>query len=113
MFRRVFRRSTSYLSGTLYIGSQQVEVSLSYILGGKLDRLVRRELTKIGKTHCTAISTGDAAETQLGNNTLDYIFIDPPFGANLNYSELNFLWESWLKVWTNNKPEAIENSVAE
>ena len=25
------------------------------------------------------------------------------------YSELNFLWESWLRVKTNNKPEAIEN----
>ena len=47
----------------------------------------------------------------LPENSLDYIFIDPPFGANLNYSELNFLWESWLKVWTNNEPEAIENSV--
>ena len=27
------------------------------------------------------------------------------------YSELNCLWEAWLKVFTNNKPEAIENSV--
>ena len=25
------------------------------------------------------------------------------------YSELNFIWESWLKVFTDNKPEAIEN----
>ncbi|MEH7558883.1 DNA methyltransferase, partial [Priestia megaterium] len=30
-------------------------------------------------------------------------------GANINYSELNFIWESWLKVVTNNKPEAIMN----
>jgi len=42
---------------------------------------------------------------------LDYIFIDPPFGSNIMYSELNFLWESWLKVFTNNQPEAIENKV--
>jgi hypothetical protein len=27
------------------------------------------------------------------------------------YSELNFLWEAWLRVFTNNKPEAIENNV--
>ena len=27
------------------------------------------------------------------------------------YSELNFLWEAWLKVFTNNKTEAIENKV--
>ena len=25
------------------------------------------------------------------------------------YSELNFLWEAWLKVFTNNRTEAIEN----
>ena len=42
-------------------------------------------------------------------NSLDYIFIDPPFGSNLMYSELSFMWESWLKVFTNNKQEAIEN----
>jgi len=27
------------------------------------------------------------------------------------YSELNFIWESWLKIFTNNKSEAIENKV--
>jgi len=27
------------------------------------------------------------------------------------YSELNFLWEAWLKVFTNNRPEAITNKV--
>jgi len=43
------------------------------------------------------------------NECLDYIFIDPPFGSNLMYSELNHSWESWHKVWTDNKPEAIEN----
>ena len=41
--------------------------------------------------------------------SIDYIFTDPPFGGNLMYSELNFLWEAWLRVFTNNKPEAIEN----
>jgi hypothetical protein len=45
----------------------------------------------------------------ISSNSLDYIFIDPPFGGNLMYSELNFLWESWLKVFTNNTSEAIIN----
>ena len=35
--------------------------------------------------------------------------MDPPFGGNLNYSELSFIWEAWLKVITNNKDEAIMN----
>ena len=44
-------------------------------------------------------------------NLIDYIFTDPPFGANLNYSELSFIWEAWLKVITNNETEAIVNNV--
>jgi hypothetical protein len=41
---------------------------------------------------------------------VDYIFTDPPFGHNLMYSELNFIHEGWLGVFTENKEEAIENS---
>jgi hypothetical protein len=42
---------------------------------------------------------------------VDYIFVDPPFGGNLMYSELNLLWEGWLRVLTNNQAEAIVNQV--
>ena len=41
------------------------------------------------------------------DSVIDYIFTDPPFGYNINYSELSFLWESWLKCFTNTKSEAI------
>lgn len=42
-------------------------------------------------------------------NSVDYIFVDPPFGENIMYSELNFMAESWLKVITNKQKEAIKN----
>jgi hypothetical protein len=45
----------------------------------------------------------------LANNTIDYVFVDPPFGANIMYSELNQITESWLKLKTNKSKEAIEN----
>jgi hypothetical protein len=45
------------------------------------------------------------------SNSIDYIFVDPPFGGNLMYSELNFLWEAWLNVFTNNRSEAIMNKI--
>jgi type III restriction enzyme len=47
------------------------------------------------------------AVPQIPDNTIDYIFTDPPFGSNIMYSELNFIWESWLNVFTNEKREAI------
>lgn len=58
------------------------------------------------------ISTQSA--TDLGNipdNVIDYIFTDPPFGDNINYSEMNFLWEAWLGVYTDTTHEAIVNRV--
>ena len=38
---------------------------------------------------------------------IDFVFTDPPFGSNINYSEMNFLWESWLGSHTDNTEEAI------
>ncbi len=45
----------------------------------------------------------------LPDQSVDLIFTDPPFGANINYSEMNFLWESWLGAFTDNANEAIIN----
>ncbi|BAF58896.1 hypothetical protein PTH_0715 [Pelotomaculum thermopropionicum SI] len=56
------------------------------------------------------ISTQSAGQLhQIKSSSTDYIFTDPPFGGNIMYSEMNFLWEAWLRVFTNNKPEAVEN----
>jgi DNA modification methylase/DNA-directed RNA polymerase subunit RPC12/RpoP len=48
---------------------------------------------------------------QLPDRSIDYVFTDPPFGGNINYSEMNFLWESWMRVHTDNTEEAIINRV--
>ncbi len=49
--------------------------------------------------------------TQIPDSSVDYIFTDPPFGGNINYWEMNFLWESWLRVRTVTDEEAIVNAV--
>lgn len=56
-----------------------------------------------------AVQVSSATHSSLPENSVDYIFTDPPFGANIMYSELNTIAESWLKVKTNNKEEAISN----
>jgi hypothetical protein len=47
--------------------------------------------------------------SHLVDGSTDFIFTDPPFGGNINYSEMNFLWESWLRQYTDNTDEAIVN----
>lgn len=95
------------LSGTLYVPSNSVEMN---VLDQCSERITAGVRGLSASTH-SYISTGSAASLSLPSESLDYIFIDPPFGGNLMYSELNFHWESWLKVITNNVPEAIENKV--
>lgn len=64
------------------------------------------------RAHChegLLISTRSATSTSLPDSSVDYVFIDPPFGANRYYSELNFMWEAWLHVFTDQVPEAVES----
>jgi 16S rRNA G966 N2-methylase RsmD/DNA-directed RNA polymerase subunit RPC12/RpoP len=46
---------------------------------------------------------------QLPDKSVDYVFTDPPFGSNINYSEMNLLWEAWLGIRTDTADEAIVN----
>ena len=94
------------LTGTLYVGSLEREWMAPRWLLGKTRSLARGLSLQ---ENSSRISTQSATSSTLPDSTVDYLFLDPPFGSNLMYSELNFLWESWLKVWTNNGPEAIEN----
>jgi len=65
-----------------------------------------------GKNTRFCISTQSATDLKnIPELSIDYVFTDPPFGGNINYSEMNFLWESWLDIYTNNKFEAIVNRV--
>ncbi|MDD5597836.1 MAG: DNA methyltransferase, partial [Victivallaceae bacterium] len=95
------------LSGTLYIPSFSIEVQPFETWKNRIAKtLIRMKSSNDGIT----ISTEDAGQVnKLHSCSVDYIFIDPPFGSNLNYSELSFLCESWLKNRTNNITEAIES----
>ena len=102
-----YSQVNQYMSGRIRILSQHAECSPWYILDGKASRLA--EVFRYYKplTSYTATSTGDCGNLQLPNDVIDYIFTDPPFGMNFFYSELNFLIESWHRVFTDNVTEAI------
>ncbi len=58
------------------------------------------------------ISTQSATNLgQIPDSSIDYCFTDPPYGANINYSELNFVWEAWLGHFTKIEEEAVVNPV--
>ena len=98
-------RGNGPLSGTLYISSLNAEAEVTKVATGKANNFLQVFLAR----EPALLQCQSFEGTLIPDETIDYIFLDPPFGSNLNYSELNFLWESWLKVWTNNKNEAIES----
>jgi hypothetical protein len=108
-----FSQVNQYLSGVYYVASQHAECSPWYILEGKLTRLIR-DFSRCRWTGGNAfISTNSCSALPVSDNSVDYIFTDPPFGDNLAYGELNFLIESWHRVFTNMKPEAIMSAFQE
>lgn len=98
------------LPNSLYIPGNIAERNIFTLLQNKIKDIEKAELGKRDSPNvvsCSALGANFFSNTI--EESIDYIFIDPPFGANLMYSELNFLWESWLKVSTNNNLEAIVN----
>ncbi len=91
-------------NGTYYIPSLIKELNILRMLRDAVDKILAHS------HHVrTCITTQSSSKVAIPDDTLDYVFIDPPFGSNLNYSELNLVWESWLGAKTNIREEAIEN----
>lgn len=93
--------------GTLYVPSNQIEMNA---IGLIRDRLSAFEKSALGQSKKRpVISTQSTTSLSLPDACIDYLFFDPPFGANITYSELNSLMEGWLGVMTDPDKEAIED----
>ena len=100
------------MPGVLYIASLVQEKNVIEVLERKIRSIFSAFGSDFRKKGCGIITTQSSGEFGcLEASSIDYIFVDPPFGGNIMYSEGSFLWESWLKVFTNTAPEAIENPV--
>lgn len=105
---RADRKGGGPLSGTLYVSSLTTPPNV-------LNSFLRNAETVCGslsyqmrKVRRNIVSTQSATSLSgLPDKSIDYIFVDPPFGSNFDYSELNFFWEGLLGVTTKQDQEAI------
>ena len=102
-----FSQVNQYLTGVYYVASQHSEPSPRYVLDGKARRLTSTFSAQKSKPGIVTNQTGTCAVFALEDDTIDYIFTDPPFGENIYYADLNYLVEAWHRVLTNAEPEAI------
>lgn len=97
------------MPGVLYIASMVQEKNVLDVFRRKVSRLpeVLRLLPQ--DKGCPVSTQSATALWNIPDASVDYVFTDPPFGSNIMYSEGSFLWEAWLRVFTNTGPEAIIN----
>jgi hypothetical protein len=105
-----YSQSNGMLPLVYYIPSQISEVSPWYVLAGKLKRLIKVFQNLQQGTKTSLLASGDTTFLDIPDNSLDYVFTDPPFGANIFYADLNLITESWHRVFTNSLNEAVVDS---
>lgn len=98
------------MSGNLYMPIVRMEKNIFDSLERKIKKMIDAEGSKPRSTQRCLVSTQSATNLSLiDSSTIDYIYTDPPFGANIIYSEMNLILEGWLRVRSSESSEAVIN----
>ena len=98
---------TSAQPGVLYVSGLPVEKNLMSGLRRKLKTIDAAFTTIRGRKGRVEVHQGSSCAVKLANGSIDYVFMDPPFGGNIPYAEINFINEAWLGRYTDRTEEAI------
>lgn len=97
------------VAGTLFTPSIHLERNIFDVLRRKLKKLSTQPYDRVSFVSCQSSATGIVGLAE----SLDYIFVDPPFGENFQYAELNSFPESWLRVQSKTSDDCVMNYVHE
>ncbi len=95
--------------GVLYISGMPVEKNILLGLKRKLKTFIDAFQEIETSKGAVEFVNGSSTNIQLDDNTIDYVFTDPPFGDFIPYSEINQINEAWMGIVTDNTEEAIIN----
>lgn len=98
---------TSAQPGVLYVSGLPVEKNFFAGLRRKLTTIAQAFEITHGGSGKVEVVHGSSCSVALPSGSIDYVFTDPPFGANIPYAELSFINEAWLKTFTDRTDEAI------
>lgn len=108
-----FSQVSQFQSGVYYIGSLHAEPSPRYNLEGTRPSTGKRaSLVKLWSSlHSdpdhVRISTASSTTLDIPDDSIDYVFVDPPFGANIPYADLALVIENWHGVVESTTEEAV------
>ncbi len=97
------------MNGALYLPAVFEETNLLTLWRHKA-RMVARHYAHISGYDRSALAVGVGSATDLSaipDESVDFVFTDPPYGGNILYSEVNALWEAWLLARTDPTEEVV------
>jgi len=93
--------TTQTQNATYYLPSVFKELFPLGSVGGKVRVISQAQEERSLSSTSVIISTQSATELHgMLPNSADYVFTDPPYGGNVQYGELNFVWEAWAGFGT-------------
>lgn len=98
---------TGAQSGVMYVSGLPVEKNVFTGVRRKIRTFVASFELLHGLSGEATVVTGSSAALHLPDESVDYVFTDPPFGGYIPYSEINQLNELWLGQTTETDEEAI------
>lgn len=99
-----------------YIAPVYFEWNVFQLFDRKIEATIRSdlEITTRSLYGSSALSTSQkyvvasaAKLSHLSDESVDYVFTDPPFGSNLFYADMNLFQEAWLESHTDDSDEAV------
>ncbi|HLJ88556.1 MAG TPA: DNA methyltransferase [Candidatus Angelobacter sp.] len=104
------KRPTNVMTGTLYISSLRYEWNVWSLFRRKAADVLRYYRTFPATAAKVEVFQHSAADLGcLPDGSVDCIFMDPPFGANIFYADSSLLWEAWLGELTDEAAEIVIN----
>ncbi len=100
-----------------YVGNTYIENNVMHYYENRLKKAIRGKedflttLTgdllsdQVSSTY--QITNFDAKDLKIPDNSVDYVFTDPPYGDSVPYFEQSVIWNSWLKLTPDYQKEIV------
>jgi len=98
---------TSAQPGVLYVSGLPVEKNVFAGVRRKIRTMQQAFAVTHGHDGLVDVRHMSCLHLDLPDESIDYVFTDPPFGGNIPYAEVNFIDEAWLGQVTDAREEVI------
>ena len=103
------KRPTNVMTGTLYVSSLRYEWNVWSLFSRKMAEVLRyyESFPKVNDARVEAVLGSATCLSGVPDASVDLVFMDPPFGSNIFYSDVSLLWEAWLGKLTDETEEMV------